>query len=110
ESPKTACEREVLEEIGLNVSVKGLLIVDYNSYPRESQKTESLMFIFDGGILSDDKLSSINVNEDEIKGYEFFSVDKLPKEMNHSLRNRVIQAIKQKDYKCSIYLENQQII
>jgi len=110
ESPKNACQREVLEEIGLKVSVKGLLIVDYNSYPQESHKTESLIFIFDGGVLSDKELSTINVDEEEISGYKFFSVDGLPEDMNHSLRNRIIQAVKQRDYKCSTYLENQQIV
>src|SRR5690348_12741014 len=66
ESPKWCCEREILEEIGLEVSVKRLLIVDYNSYPQETDKTESLMFIFDGGVLSDDELATINLREDEL--------------------------------------------
>lgn len=110
ESPKTCCEREILEEIGLTVTVKKLLIVDYNSYPHERHKTESLMFIFDGGVLSDNDLSAISLCEDELSEWQLFSVDNLPPEMNHSLRNRIIQAIKQKDNQRCTYLENQQIV
>jgi 8-oxo-dGTP diphosphatase len=110
ESPKSSCEREVLEEMGLEVSVKRLLIVDYNSYPQETHKTESLMFIFDGGVLSDNELAAINLSEDEISGWQFFSIDHLPKEMNHSLRNRIIQAVEQKKNHCTAYLENQQTV
>jgi 8-oxo-dGTP diphosphatase len=72
ESPKDTCEREVLEEMGLEVSIDGLLVVDYNSYPEQPHKTESLMFIFDGGVLSDEEISKIHIKEDEISAYRFF--------------------------------------
>ena len=110
ESPKSCCEREILEEIGLEVSVKRLLIVDYNSYPQEAHKTESLMFIFDGGVLSDNEIAMIHLREDELSGWKFFSIDHLPKEMNHSLKNRIIQAVEQKKKPRAAYLENQQVV
>lgn len=110
ESPKSCCEREVLEELGLEISVERLLIVDYNSYPQEPHKTESLMFIFDGGVLSANKLATINLSEDEISGWEFFSIDNFPQEMNPSLRNRIIQAMEQKKNHNIGYLENQQLV
>src|SRR5512139_1349190 len=50
ESPRDCCRREVREEIGLERQIGDLLVVDYNS-PTEA-KTESLMFIFNGGVLS----------------------------------------------------------
>ncbi len=108
ESPKTCCEREVLEEIGLEITVKRLLVVDYNSYPQEPHKTEALMFLFDGGLLSDKDLSMIQLCDDELSQWEFFSVDNLPQDMNLGLRNRIIQAVAQKSNPCAAYLENQQ--
>lgn len=110
ESPKMCCEREVLEEIGLALVMQRLLVLDYNSYPAESHKTESLMFIFDGAVISDEKLSTICLNKEEISEWKFFPVNNLPQEMNHSLRNRIIRAVEQKNNQSFAYLENQQFV
>lgn len=110
ESPKSCCEREVQEEIGLEIVAQRLLILDYNSYPDESHKTESLMFIFDGGIVSEKEIGAIRLNKEEISGWMFFSANNLPKETNHSLRNRILRAMEQKKNKSFAYLENQQVV
>ncbi|HSH05771.1 MAG TPA: NUDIX hydrolase, partial [Anaerolineae bacterium] len=44
ESPRAACERELVEELGLRRRVGRLLVFEYNEGVGE--KTESLMFIF----------------------------------------------------------------
>lgn len=107
ESPKSACEREITEEIGLHIHIERLLVVDYNDYPDEPDKTESLMFIFDGGVLSAEAISQIRVREGEILGYQFFTPDNLPDALQTALAERIRMAIRQKSEHGAVYLENQ---
>ncbi|MCJ7623153.1 MAG: NUDIX hydrolase, partial [Anaerolineaceae bacterium] len=75
ESPKGCCQREVKEEIGLEHEIGKLLAIDYNS--RTEQKTESLMFIFYGGILSQIEIAEIQVQSNEISIFGFFTRETL---------------------------------
>jgi ADP-ribose pyrophosphatase YjhB (NUDIX family) len=106
ESPKQCCQREVKEEIGLERRIGGLLVVDYNSPTAE--KTESLMFIFDGGTLTSSEIESIQLRRDEISEFHFFTANTLPKEMTSTLRNRVLAAWQQATKGNGVYLENQE--
>ena len=90
ESPRLCTQREVLEEIGIDRAIGRLLVVDYQS--RVGVKTESLMFVFDGGVLSEEDIASIQLQEVELDGFEFFSVDALPDAMSGTLRKRVQRA------------------
>ena len=90
ESPRVCTQREVLEEIGLQREIGRLLVVDYQS--RVGVKTESLMFVFDGGVLSEEDIASIQLQEVELDGFEFFSLDALPDAMSDTLRKRVQRA------------------
>jgi 8-oxo-dGTP diphosphatase len=110
ESPKAACEREIAEEIGLRLTIGDLLLVDYNNYPDEDAKTESLMFIFDGGKLSEQDISKFKLQESEISHYEFFPPDALPENLQVNLAQRIRMAIKQKAASGAIYLENQNLV
>jgi len=105
ESPKQCCRREVKEEIGLVLKIGSLLVVDYGR--QEEFKTESLMFIFDGGMLTESKTETIHLKPDELSEYGFFTQDSLPSEMTISLKNRVLAAWQQKLEGGGIYLENQ---
>lgn len=64
ESPAAACEREILEELGINVRPGRLLCVDYNS--SAADHVESLMFIFAAPVLNADEVASITVDGEEI--------------------------------------------
>ena len=105
ESPRKCCQREVLEEIGLNLQIGRLLVVEYN-HPSDP-KTESLMFIFDGGTLTAIQLAQIKLQPDELNDYHFFSAANLPSEMTPTLRNRVKTAYERKATGGDVYLDNQ---
>src|SRR6266545_4601620 len=65
ESPKQAARREVLEELGIEVPIGRLLVVDWAPHPDEGDK---VLFIFDGGRLETMNLASPAPNEiDEIR-------------------------------------------
>lgn len=106
ESPKQCCHREVNEEVGFDRPIGDLLVVDYNQETNE--KTESLMFIFQGGTLSFEDIQSIHLQPDELSEFRFFTEETLPLEMTNALRMRVLAAMKQATTKQAIYLENQQ--
>ena len=107
ESPKQCCQREVYEELGLNRSVGRLLVVDYNS--EKGSKTESLMFLFYGGVLTLPEIEAISLNHEELSEFRFFSAETLPIDMQGSLRNRVLAAWQQVEKGNGIYLENQEL-
>ncbi len=108
ESPKQCCQRELLEEIGLNRDIGRLLVIDYNS--AANPKTESLMFIFDGGTLSESEIAAIQLQEDELSTFAFFAQNTLPDAMTKTLKSRVMAALQRRSVKNELYLENQQIV
>ena len=107
ESPKSACIREIKEELGLELPVGRMLLVDYN-HPRDI-RTESLMFIFDGGILPTKIKAQIQLCEEELLEWRFFDLDSLPLEMSQTLRERVLIAHRVVVAGSAIYLEDQRI-
>ena len=108
ESPKQCCRREVKEELGLEPEIGDLLVVDYNS--ANDERTESLMFIFNGGILALSEIESIELNRDELSEFRFVTAETLPVEMLNMLRNRVLAAWQQRIKGRGVYLENQQYV
>lgn len=104
ESPQKCCEREIQEELGLQRTTSGLLVVDYNR--AIGQKTESLMFIFNGGTLSFDQIAAIRLPVSELSEFRFFDVTALP-EMTSTLRGRIMAAYEQSAKGGATYLENQ---
>lgn len=107
ESPLMACMREIKEELGLDHSVNRLLCVDYND--RAGAKTESLMFIFYGGLLSSDDLAGIKLDSKELKSSKFVAAENLSSFLPPRLAARVYQCTKAIADGQTLYLENQQI-
>jgi ADP-ribose pyrophosphatase YjhB (NUDIX family) len=105
ESPKQCCQREVQEELGLARQIGALLVVDYSH--QQKSKTESLMFIFDGGELTEKEINAIQLNTTELSEFGFFAQDALPAELTASLKARVLAAWQQKTTTGDVYLENQ---
>ena len=108
ESPKQCCQREVLEELGLDRQIGRLLVLDYN-HPN-GPKIESLMFVFDGGTLSETDIAAIKLPAAELSEFSFFRSDALPKAMTATLKSRVLAAWQQYDHGQAIYLEDQQSV
>lgn len=104
ESPRACCIREVKEELGIDIAVQKLLVVDYNSYPDSNEKTESLMFIFDGDIVSSDQVT-LDTNDHD--GFAFVPIDRLQDKLSGPLYRRVLLANQQKENGTTLYSENQ---
>jgi len=63
ESPRVGLIREVKEEINLDKTDFSFVGLDYKP-PRSVILSESLQFIFDGGILSDEEIANIKISEE----------------------------------------------
>jgi 8-oxo-dGTP pyrophosphatase MutT (NUDIX family) len=73
ESPRAACERELFEELGLQLEVGPMVCVDYNS-PMDDY-VESLMFLFDVAPLDDATGASILLDPAELSEHRFVALD-----------------------------------
>ena len=89
ESPRAACVREVEEELGLRRGVGRLLCMEWQG--PEPDRSESLMFIYDGGVLSD--ASGIRLPSDELVSFRFVDPEELDALMVQRLARRVRAAL-----------------
>ncbi|GAA1791135.1 NUDIX hydrolase [Luedemannella flava] len=69
EPPLEAAKREILEELGLDWRGGRMLVVDWVA--PHGPWDDSLMFVFDGGVLSEGERTSLRLDENEPDGYEF---------------------------------------
>jgi len=103
ESPKEACEREVLEELGITVSVERLLRLDYRA--ENDHATELLIFLFEGGELSDAEIDKITLPADELSAYHFVTLHEARQKVLPSLYQLVESGLAQRQSSHSLYTE-----
>jgi 8-oxo-dGTP pyrophosphatase MutT (NUDIX family) len=73
EYPAAAARREALEEVGLDRQPGALLVVDWR--PREAERPPLIHYIYDGGVLTDEDIKSIRLQENEIGDHGFFDLE-----------------------------------
>ena len=73
ESPVDAVARELREELGLSRPVGPMLCVDWVA--PHSVWDDSLMFIFDGGVVRDDEFADLRPRDRELLGFGFYDAD-----------------------------------
>lgn len=67
ESPRAGAVREIKEELGLEWEPGRLLGVDWRG-PRPG-RSEGLAYVFDGGVLSGDRLARVRLQPEELGGW-----------------------------------------
>lgn len=72
ESPRQACARETLEELGLSVAPLRLLCVDYTSAVEDF--SESLQFVFWAGRIDTAQLGAIQLQTEELTEWRLVTV------------------------------------
>jgi len=92
ESPLECALRETKEEIGLDIS-KMKLVGIYHSL-KNTLYPDSLKFIFFGGILTDNEISQIKIQNEEIKSYTFKESEEAIPLLSVSLRNSIPDCLK----------------
>ncbi|MFI7122637.1 NUDIX domain-containing protein [Amycolatopsis sp. NPDC049868] len=87
ESPLAACYREVREELGVDLQIGRLLLVDW--MPTHGVWRDSVQFIFDGGVLSVEQIEAIRPAANEVGRLEFLHVDAAKQHLRPSMARRV---------------------
>ncbi len=103
ESPAATVAREVAEELGLELGVGRLLIVDW--LPDRPPKTEGLILEFDGGVLDESITSRFRLPDDELSDWRFFSADELDDVLPDYIARRTRMALELASGDRSAYLE-----
>lgn len=104
ESPRQAAGRELKEELGKTVAPGRLLVVDW--VPPRPDRTEGVMFVFDGGILDEQGTADIQVPPDELASWAWCDQEQIEQRMSPLLARRVVAALRAKAEGTMFDLEN----
>lgn len=102
ESPRMGCRREVAEELGLDLPVGPMLCFEWQG--PEPERTESLMIVFDGGVLPEG--AQITLPADELASYRFVAAAELPMLMAERTARRTLAALRALDEGRLVELEH----
>lgn len=91
ESPKQAARREAKEELGLDIEIGDLLVMDH--WPAIEPRGDNLMFVFDGGVVEENDLV---LDKGEISEARFVPLSEAVKLLGERLRERIVIAVKAK--------------
>lgn len=101
--PSVRAQREVKEELGLDRQITKLLVADWAPSEKEGDK---ILFVFDGGTLSQAERGAIALPPDELETYDYFPSSELPKLLIPRLARRVQAAIDARRETQMAYLEH----
>jgi ADP-ribose pyrophosphatase YjhB (NUDIX family) len=105
ESPLHAAIREVREELGITPPIGRLLAVDWAPNEAEGDK---VLYLFDGGRLSQDHLAQITLQPDELKGFSFLPPEQVAERTIPRLARRILAATEARNQTAPVYLEHGQ--
>lgn len=100
ESPKECCEREILEELGLEKIVWELLCLEY-----QRENDDSYMFVFDWWVLSEEEIWKIKLQESEIKSFGFYGISEIKDKVLKKMFVRIGSSVKAMKEEKSVYYE-----
>jgi ADP-ribose pyrophosphatase YjhB (NUDIX family) len=91
ESPHAGCRREVAEELGLDRPAGRIVSVDW--VPREPGRTEALVIMYDGGVLSDEEIAAITLPADELASFAFFAPEEVAPKVRPAMARRIAASL-----------------
>ncbi|MEU8114922.1 NUDIX hydrolase [Micromonospora sp. NPDC048986] len=103
ESPRTACLREIEEELGLTTAVGPMLVVDWAPAEHEGDK---LLFIFDAGTLTREQVQAIHFADGELTDWRYVTADDLEHYGPPRLTRRIRTAIASRNSGNATYAEH----
>ncbi|MEU7113724.1 NUDIX hydrolase [Streptomyces sp. NPDC046182] len=90
ETPRQAARRETAEEIGLDVALGALLALDW---AHGSGRPPIVAYVYDGGVLSDEQLAVIRLQEEELLSWKLIEPSEVPAHLLGALGPRVLAAL-----------------
>ncbi|WP_405447004.1 NUDIX hydrolase [Streptomyces achromogenes] len=104
EPPEDTARRELMEELGLRVTLLGLLVVDWVA--PHGPWDDQLAFIFDGGTLDEDQADRLWPRDDELSEAAFVTAAEAACRLRDRTRRRFEQALKALDAGRALYLRD----
>ncbi len=101
EPPHAGCRREVMEELGLDITPGRLLVVGWSG-PDEVRPRPAVHFVFDGGVLADDV--PIRLQEEELDDFRFVEPAVLDDYLPLIISTRVAAGLRGLDAGTTVYL------
>ncbi len=105
ESPRGAARREIKEELGLDLVPGRLLVVDWVP-PQPDGRPALENHVFDGGVLDEDRIASLRVDDRELKRLKFAAREEAAGILRDHLARRVAACLDVVDTGQVLYLEN----
>lgn len=105
ETPRAACARELREELGIELEVGRLLVVDWVAGNTEEPEGR-VRFLFDGGTLGEGRLDEIELPPHELESWACVPVGDLFVMVSGDLSRRVTAAVDALTKGETYYLEN----
>jgi ADP-ribose pyrophosphatase YjhB (NUDIX family) len=103
EPPKAACRREIAEEIGLDLVVGRLLVIDW--LPSQGVWGDALNLIFDGGTIDAHTVRRTKAQDDELDGLALLTLVEASARLRPSQARRLAAAVEALDEIAPRYLE-----
>ena len=92
EPPAAAAQRELREELGIDISVGQLLCVDWVA--PHGPWDDLLAFIFDAGIISDSHAADLRPRDGELASYDFCNHDEAARRLRPYVWRRASAAVR----------------
>ncbi|MEU6673097.1 NUDIX hydrolase [Streptomyces sp. NPDC046853] len=90
ETPRQGARRETAEEIGLDVELGALLAVDWVP---GAARPPLVAYLYDGGVLGDEQLKSIRLQEEELLSWRLVAREDLVEYLPGELGRRVLAGL-----------------
>jgi 8-oxo-dGTP pyrophosphatase MutT (NUDIX family) len=107
EPPRVAAEREIVEELGFQATIDHLLGIDWIG--PHGPWDDQLVFIFDGGVLVDDKINELKIVDSEISEFGFFCAHDASQLLRRDVAHRLMRAVDSLETYRTNYLEHQNV-
>jgi 8-oxo-dGTP diphosphatase len=104
ESPYAAAAREIREELRVSRPVGRLLAVDW--VPPRPDRTEGVVLVFDGGVLSADEVAGVRLPPDELRSWAWCTGEEAAARLSSLLARRLVGALEARRSGEVAYLEN----
>lgn len=91
EPPRAACRREVREELGVDLPVGRLLVVDW--VPARGVWPDGVMFVFDGGTLDEQVIASLVLPGSELAAVRLLTLAEAEPSLRPSMARRLAVAV-----------------
>lgn len=104
ESPEDAASRELIEELGLRVTVRGLLVVDWVA--PHGPWDDQLAFVFDGGTVDASAADALRPRDEELSEAAFVPPDEVVRRVGDRMRRRFTAALDAITHGRPCYLRN----